>query len=105
METTLIACPINAFSQLKYQMVLKHREDGIVLNSVNIMMGEKILKKIRKSETKKTFVIEKAESIALDYLVKNLVDNKKPKTKKKNTKPTKAAKQKAASDLMKEFNL
>ncbi len=105
MNTTLIACPIGSFSELKYQMVLRQEKGKLRLNSVNIIIGKKIIKKIKKEDTIKRFIPSNYENIAIDYLTKHIVEEKDSKTKKAKPKTSKSAKMKAANDLMNTFNL
>lgn len=106
MENILIACPITSLIKLRYQIVLRQEKGEIKLNSVNILIDHKIYKKIRKADTSKRFTVKNAENIAIDFITKNISEDvKKPNKKKRKTKPTKATKMKAASDLMNEFNL
>ena len=105
MNTILIACPVGSFGQLKYQVVLRQEKGKLKLNSVNILIGKDIIKKIRKEDTTKRFIASNYEKIAIDFLTKQIIEDNKPKTKKSSIKTNKAAKMKAANDLMKEFNL
>jgi len=105
MDTVLIACPIVSFGELKYQMVLRQEKGKLKLNSVNILVGKKIIKKIKKEDTTKRFIPSNYEKIAIDFLTKHIIDKKKDKAKKDKVKTNKSAKKKAASDLMDTFNL
>lgn len=101
METMFIAAPKLMLKELSYQVTIKKEDENSSLNSVNILLGKKILVKIKEIDTKLGFTIENAENIALDFLSNRIKSYKL----KSNQKTKKATKQEAAENIMKQFNL
>lgn len=106
MDTTLIACSHTIFSKLKYQIVLRNNKKGSCLYSVNLIDDKTIIKKIKKEDTNIEFIVENAEDIAREIMIRSLKsDIAKTNVKKKNkVKINKAARQKTADDLLNQFN-
>jgi hypothetical protein len=101
MEEMYIALPQIMYSGLAYQVTIKRINETYILNSVNILLDDKILIKIKEQDTQISFEISNAKDIATDFMSRR-IKSYKPK---KNTVTKKEAKQRAAENLMKQFNL
>lgn len=100
MKETIIALAPIEFSQIKIQTTIFQKDGKTYINSVNILCGSKIIKKLRQKPGGVEMKTSKAEQIVSDYLIKTLMSKKKS-----FSNPTEKTKRGAANNIMNEFNL
>ena len=109
MEITYIACPLETFTKLSFQTVLRNQQGETYLNSVNILSDGKVIKKIKYDD--ESIVYEKGltEKIALEYILSKLKkekDSNKENSKGGNSqKINKKAQKSAINNLMNDLNI
>lgn len=102
MEHTIIAHIPILFPHFNYQIITSYENERIWLKAVNILLEDKIIEKIKFKNKKINYSQDTAEKIAIDFFKEKLL---KPRKTNKKQKINKAAKTKAASDLMKDLHL
>ncbi len=108
METkTIIATKKTQIDLLSYQEVAAFEGDNFYLTNVNILLGRKIVKKIRFAENERPYVKGMGKDIAIEYL-KECFSSKKRKQKSKKKKQetvNNIAANEAAKNLFSELGL
>jgi len=109
METTYIACPLETFTKLSFQTVLRNEQGETYLNSVNIISDGKVIKKIKYEDENIVFEKGLTEKIALEYILsklKTVKGFKKGNSKGSNfQKINKKAQKSAINNLMNDLNI
>jgi hypothetical protein len=108
-EKTTIAFEKVPLSGLSYREVVIEDNDRFYLENVNILIGRKIIKKIRFKPGEKPYVTGMGKDIAIQYLRDTLIDEKNQNDQKSDSKKyekvNEEAAMKAASDLFTEIGL
>jgi hypothetical protein len=100
MKETIIALAPIEFSKIKIQTIIYQKEGKTYINSVNILCGSKIIKKIRQKPGGVEMEMYKSEQIVSDYLLQTFQSEKKSVSH-----PSQKTKKDAAKSIMNEFNL
>ena len=108
---TLLALNAIKLGSLSFREVVAYENGECYLDNVNIILNNKIIKKLRYEAGEKPYVESMGKSLVEDYFL-SLIQNddgvsvdKKKKRKSKVVKGNKKVRAKAAVDLMKEFGL
>jgi hypothetical protein len=109
-EPTAIAKAKEPLGILSYREVVININGEYYLENVNVLFGNKILKKIRFNPGEKIYKQGMGEKIAKNYLEKIFAntrekDKNRNKTKKNKSDINEAAKQKAAANLFGDLGL
>jgi len=104
---TIIALNNIALGELSYQEVISVIEDKSYLSNVNIVLGSKILKKIRFAEKELIYQKGIGKQFVMDYIEQMFAKDRKRASvkKKKKARTDKKTVNKAAVDLMNEMGL
>lgn len=100
-NNTLLAGTIKTFRSLNYQFVLRYEKTGVYVNSINLLLNGKRIRKIIPSQTNLLYTAENEENIVLSEILKNLSDTEKPQ----KPKIKKKSRYEAAHDIMNMFNI
>ena len=105
-KTTTIACAKVPLNLIAYREVIALDNDKYYLCNVNILIGRKIIKKIRFEDQEKPYIRGMGKDIAMQYLKEQLTDiNKEKKPKPGRKAKSKIVVEKVAKDLFAELGL
>jgi hypothetical protein len=101
-EKTSIAGMKVPLNLIAYREVITLDCDKYYLNNVNILLGRKVIKKIRFKDREKPYISGMGKDIAIQYLKEQLTEVKKGKKPKTTSK---IVVEKAAENLFEELGL